>query len=130
LGLTYENDGEPELAEREYRLAGKLPEASLALGNLSWQIRGDAKEAMGHYRDALSREPIAAAANNLAWLMLVEGGSLSEARSLALSAVSEGERRGEPARVVESYRSTLAQIEAAIAAGAKARREDAPHLRD
>jgi tetratricopeptide (TPR) repeat protein len=121
LGLSYENGGDAALAEREYRLALPRPEAALAMGNLAWQLRGDAKESMGFYRDALASDKIPAAANNLAWLILVEGGSLSEARSLAALAVEEGGLRGEPERNLANYRSTLAQIEAAIKAGAKAR---------
>jgi tetratricopeptide (TPR) repeat protein len=121
LGLTYENDSELELAEREDRLALPLPQARLAMGNLSWQLRGDAKEAMGYYRDALAVDKLPAAANNLAWLILVEGGSLTEAKELAAMAVEEARIRGESERNINNYLSTLGQIEAAIAAGAKAR---------
>lgn len=120
LGLTYENDGEMALAEREYRLALPLPLARLAMGNLSWQVRGDAKEAMGYYRDALAVDKLPGAANNLAWLLVVEGGSLVEAKGLAELAVKEGIERGEPEKNIESYRATLSQIEAAIKAGGKA----------
>ena len=124
LGLTYENSGEMELAEREYRLALPQPLARLALGNLSWQVRGDAKEAMGYYRQALAADKIPGAANNLAWLLLLEGGSLTEARDLAAMAVEEAISRGEPEKDLESYRGTLAQIEAAIKAG----KSDPPKL--
>jgi Flp pilus assembly protein TadD len=106
-----------ELAEREYGLALPLPAAKLALGNLSWQVKGDAKKAMSLYRSALASDKIHGAANNLAWLLVVEGGSLEEAKELASMAVEEGLKRGEPENNIESYRGTLAQIEAAIKAG-------------
>jgi tetratricopeptide (TPR) repeat protein len=121
LGLTYEGGGQMDLAEREYGLALPLAEARLAMGNLAWQVRGDASEAMGHYRLALARDSIPAAANNLAWLILVEGGSLDEAKEWAALAVEEALRRREPDKTVANYRSTLAQIEAAIKAARQRR---------
>ena len=72
-------------------------------------------------RSALAADKIPGAANNLAWLLVVEGGSLAEARDLAALAVEEGLRRGEPEKNIESYRATLSQIEAAIKAGAGAK---------
>jgi Flp pilus assembly protein TadD len=116
LGLSYENGGDMELAEREYRLALPLPAARYAMGNLSYTVRGDAKEAMGYYRQALAQDKIPGAANNLAWLLVLEGGSLKEAKALAELAVEEGAKRGESEKNINSYRGTLAQIEAAIKA--------------
>ncbi|MDR2443735.1 MAG: hypothetical protein LBE31_09495 [Deltaproteobacteria bacterium] len=120
FGLAYENEGDLVLAEKEYRLALPKAEAYLALGNLAYQRDGDPKEAESNYRRALSREKLPAAANNLAWLLLVEGGDLNEALELANLAVLEGQKRGLPSKLMDNYKSTLAQIQKAILESSKA----------
>jgi tetratricopeptide (TPR) repeat protein len=113
LGLAYEKDGQLELAEREYKLARPLAQANYALGNLNFQ-KGKSAEARKFYQEALRVDKLPAASNNLAWLILTEGGDLNQARQLALQAVEEGQKRGEDEARLDSYRSTLRQIERAL----------------
>jgi Flp pilus assembly protein TadD len=114
LGVAYERDGETGLAEREYRLALPLPRAYLALGNLSFQ-EGETAKAEEYYLQALQRDDDPEAANNLAWLYLLERRQLREARRLARLAVEEARRRGLNDREIWSFQGTLAQIEKALA---------------
>jgi Flp pilus assembly protein TadD len=116
LGLAYEKDGETELAEREYRLAQPLPVASLALGNLFFH-KGDLPKAENYYRQALAREKLPQAANNLAWLYLTEGRKLEKARELSLMAIDEAKRQEHAPEEIRSYQGTLELIEKALAVG-------------
>jgi Tfp pilus assembly protein PilF len=115
LALAYEKDGELDLAEREYRFALPLPVANLGLGNIFFQ-KGEPKKAQQFYEKALETEIIPSAANNLAWLYLVEGGSLNEAERLATMAVQEAQKLGASSKEIESYQATLKQIQTAIEA--------------
>ncbi|MDR1310110.1 MAG: hypothetical protein LBL95_09495 [Deltaproteobacteria bacterium] len=116
LALTYEKDGELEIAEREYRAALPLGLAHLGLGNVLYQ-KGEVAKAQSSYRRAWVLDRLPAAANNLAWVLLLEGGSLDEALEMASQAVSEAQAQGLDKALVDNYRGTLGQVEQAIAAG-------------
>lgn len=120
LALAYERDGELDIAEREYRASLPLPLASLGLGNVLYQ-KGDAGAAMTRWRRAWRDGGLPAAANNVAWALLLDGGSLEEARELAARAVETSAGLGEDEAVVSNYRGTLSQIDAAIEAARRAR---------
>lgn len=89
LGLAYEQDGELDLAEREYEeAAGELPEARYYLGNLAF-AREDWDEAERQYEKAvrgLPEDP--RPRNNLAWLLYTRGRNLDRAEELARQAVT------------------------------------------
>jgi tetratricopeptide (TPR) repeat protein len=116
LALTYERDGELDIAEREYRAALPLPLASLGLGNVLYQL-GESKKAMGYWRQSWQVGHLPAAANNLAWVMLLDGGSLTEAQELAEQAVSLAVSQKLDPAIIANYQSTLNQIKTAISAG-------------
>jgi tetratricopeptide (TPR) repeat protein len=91
LGMSYESQGLPALAEREYQavLRGQPdhPGALLALGNHSFE-RGALQEAEQYYRRVLITVPEhAAASNNLAMVYLQRGDNLEEAERLAARAL-------------------------------------------
>lgn len=94
LGLSYEIEGRPELATREYDVAlsqshGYVP-ALIGLGNLAFE-RGALTEAEAYFRQALAVAPEDPGANNnLAMLYLVRGGDLNEAEQLASRALAQG----------------------------------------
>ncbi|MDR3135301.1 MAG: hypothetical protein LBU69_04315, partial [Deltaproteobacteria bacterium] len=69
LALSYEHNGELEIAEREYRAALPLGMACLGLGNVLYQ-QGEVDKALGFWRRSWHAEKIPAAANNLAWVLL------------------------------------------------------------
>ena len=108
LGVSYERDGETELAAREYRRALRVDphfaRARVNLGNLE-AAANRWTEAEVHYRRALqdaADDPDAL--NNLAYALLRRGRNLAEAEALAARAVRSGGPR-------ESlYRETLADI--------------------
>jgi len=85
LGVSYERDGELDLALREYERAATGATKSLALtyqGNIH-ATRHDVAMAEQKYRAALKVDPDnAMALNNLAWLLAQEGCDLDEAETL------------------------------------------------
>ncbi|MDR2368328.1 MAG: hypothetical protein LBF58_09515 [Deltaproteobacteria bacterium] len=124
LALTYEKDGELEIAEREYRAALPLAMAYLGLANVIYQ-RGEVGEALAFYRRAWQLGKIPAAANNLAWVLLLEGGSLAEALEMAGQAVSQAEADGLDQALIDNYRGTLGQVEQAIKADERRKGQEA-----
>ncbi|MFH1091955.1 MAG: tetratricopeptide repeat protein [Pseudomonadota bacterium] len=88
LGLSYEQSGQYDLAEQEYkRVAGKLPLAHLYWGNLLYGQK-QYQQAEEHYLKAIrglpdNPEPY----NNLAWLYYEQGLDLDEAERLARRAL-------------------------------------------
>jgi tetratricopeptide (TPR) repeat protein len=120
LALNYESNGEYEIAEREYKAAVPLGLAYLGLGNVLYQ-KGEVQAALVNYRRAWQVEKIPSAANNLAWVLLLEvgpkGGDLSEALEMATLAVSRAEELALDQTLINNYRSTLRQIEQAVKAG-------------
>ncbi|MDR0355649.1 MAG: hypothetical protein LBJ64_07920 [Deltaproteobacteria bacterium] len=119
LALSYENDGELDIAQREYRAALPLPTAYLGLGNVLYQ-KGEAGRALRHWRAAWRSGRLPAAANNVAWVLLLDGGSLDEAEEMAAQAVQEAQNQGLEQATIDNYLSTLKQIRAAITASRKA----------
>ena len=90
LGVSYERDGNFELAEREYNEALKdTPMAHFYLGNLYFE-QNQFDKAEREYRTALRQvdeKDTAPIYNNLAWLMHTQGKNSDEAVSLARKAV-------------------------------------------
>ncbi|MDR1676923.1 MAG: hypothetical protein LBS44_00865 [Deltaproteobacteria bacterium] len=113
LGLIYEKDGELDLAEREYKAAQPLALAYMGLGNVMYQ-KGEVRKALKYYRLAWQREKIPAVANNLAWVLLMEGGDLEEALETARQAVILAKEGGLEQQLIDNYQGTLNQVEQAI----------------
>lgn len=91
LGAVYEQEGRPELAQREYEAALRRDRrhagAHLGLGNLAVGRR-DLGEAERRYRAAIKADPrLADALNNLAWVYLTRGERADEAAALARRAI-------------------------------------------
>ncbi len=107
LGVSYERDGELDLALREYERAATGTMESLALtyqGNI-YSIRNNDTIAERKYRAALKVDPDnVVALNNLAWLLVREGRSLDEAESLIRHALEQHPEPREP------YENTLQTI--------------------
>ena len=107
LGVSYERDGELDLALREYERAATGTTESLALtyqGNI-YSIRNNHTIAKRKYRAALKVDPDnVVALNNLAWLLVREGRSLDEAESLIRHALEQHPEPREP------YENTLQTI--------------------
>lgn len=107
LGLAYEEDGDLDLARREYEEAAEeLPEAHYYLGNLAF-IREEWSKAERHYEKAMKGLPEdPRPRNNLAWLLYTRGRDLDRAEALAEQAVSlaAGAERGEYADTLEKIR--------------------------
>jgi tetratricopeptide (TPR) repeat protein len=95
-----------DAAIEEYKkVVAKKPSASVftLIGTLE-DARGNAFEAEKNYRKALEIEPTAPiAANNLAWLIAVNGGNLDEALQLAQMTVSRNQN-------VAGYHDTLGWV--------------------
>lgn len=77
LGVAYEQRGEFDLADREYRRAAELDREwalpLINLGNIAAR-QSEWQGAANHYRDALLRRPDhAEAMNNLAWVLTRDG---------------------------------------------------------
>ena len=111
LGVSYERDGNFELAEREYNEALKdTPMAHFYLGNLYFeQDLFDKAEA--EYRTALRQVDEQQAGpiyNNLAWLLHTQGKNTDEAVSLARKAVELADPQQQP-----TFENTLNAIVAA-----------------
>ena len=91
LGVTYEQDGKPDLALREYERAARGGMAATAWvyqANLHAD-QGDAKRAERAYRKALEIDPDhTMALNNLAWLLLEADRNLDEAEALVRRALT------------------------------------------
>jgi Flp pilus assembly protein TadD len=106
-GVIAENQGDFELALREYREAARdLPQARLGMANVYFQT-GRVDEAEREYKRLLSRSPDNPhALNNLAWLHLTTGGDLDEAERLSARAVALRPESDE-------FRDTLEQIRTA-----------------
>lgn len=107
LGVSYERDGELDLALREYERAATGPSKSLALtyqGNIH-STRNNRPLAERKFRAALKLEPDnVAALNNLAWLLVQDGRSLDEAEVLIRHAL---ELNPEPRAAYENTLKTL-----------------------
>jgi len=92
LGVSYERAGELDLALREYERAATGATETLALtyqGNIH-ASRNDASLAEQKYRAALQMDPDnVLALNNLAWLLVQEGGDLDDAESLIRHALEQ-----------------------------------------
>lgn len=111
LGVAYEAEGRLDLAAREYRRALRLDprfgRARLNLGNVE-AAAGRWARAEREFRRALAMLPgDPDPPNNLAVALLRQGGSLAEAESLAVRAVSLAGGRD------SLYRATLAEVRAA-----------------
>lgn len=111
LGITYEHNGQYELAEKEYQAA--IPDTPMAyfyLGNLYFgQNRLDMAER--EYRQALRKVAEAQAGpiyNNLAWLLHTMGKNSDEAENLARKAVDLATPKQRP-----TFENTLHSIVAA-----------------
>jgi tetratricopeptide (TPR) repeat protein len=90
LGETYLLSQQPDLAHRYFEMAASLDPKSavyqVRLGQLA-ETRGDWKDAIAKYKDALALEPSdALAKNNLAWVYAEHGGELQAALNLAQDA--------------------------------------------
>ncbi len=107
LGVSYERAGELDLALREYGRAATGATASMALtyqGNIH-ATRNDASMAERKYRAALEVDPDnVIALNNLAWLLVQQGGDLDEAETLIRHALERNPAPREP------YENTLKTI--------------------
>ena len=105
LGVTYEKNGEPDNALKEYEKASKkLPLAYLYMGNIYFQ-KDEFDEAESYYKRAISKDPDNADAyNNLAWLYYVKRKNLDEAEKLVLKAIELN-----PAKM-DIYQDTLDKI--------------------
>ncbi|MDR1085901.1 MAG: hypothetical protein LBP22_13870 [Deltaproteobacteria bacterium] len=119
LGQAYEQEGNLDLAEKEYLLAQPRPEAYLALGNLYFSRSKEPqsiRKAEEYYRKALNSAPSPEAANNLAWLYLSEGKLLGAAERLAQRALTEGYKARLSPENIKNFEDTLTQIQKARAA--------------
>jgi tetratricopeptide (TPR) repeat protein len=92
LGVLYEGQNLPHLAELQYRRAlaknARFDPALIAIGNLAFHA-GDYRQAAKHYRRVLKIQPDHGAANNnLAMVLLATGGNLKRAETLATRALS------------------------------------------
>lgn len=107
LGVTYERDGKPDLALREYERAARGSMRATAFvyqGNLH-AGRGNPARAEQAYRKALATDPDhGMALNNLAWLLLQEGGDLEEGERLIRHALRLDPEPREP------YEDTLRAV--------------------
>lgn len=105
LGLAYENNGDFDLAEKEYRIASeKFPAAYVYLGNLAF-TRERLDSAESFYRKAMEADPgNADALNNLAWLYYSQMKNLDEAERLAMKALELAKSKR------DIYRDTLEKI--------------------
>jgi tetratricopeptide (TPR) repeat protein len=119
LGLAYEQAGELDLALREYEAAGGLPLAMLGRGNVLFQ-QGQYRRAEAAYRRLLRGDLAPEAANNLAFMLILEGRKLQEAYRLATLAVEEGIKRHLDEEQVRNFRNTLNQAETALANSGRA----------
>lgn len=107
LGMAYEQKKEYALAIKEYEAAAKkLKIARLYLANARF-LNNQPDEAESLYREILRDDPGPDAYNNLAWLLYTRKKDLSEARDMALKAISLNPQNGQ-------YRDTLDKIEKAL----------------
>lgn len=109
LGVSYQADGELDLALREYRRAAELDDSwarPLINGGNVLATQQQWPQAAKQYRDALQRQPEQAEAmNNLAWVLLQQG-DLAQARHWAERAVDASPRTA-------AYLDTLAAVQGA-----------------
>jgi tetratricopeptide (TPR) repeat protein len=124
LGQAYESQGRPDLAEKEYLLAQPDPKAYLALGNLYFaKSNEDPKyrsQAAQYYRRALNAAPSPEAANNLAWLYMLDDRLYNTAENLARRAIREGKKQGLDEASLQNFQDTLLRIQRARALKEKA----------
>lgn len=107
LGVSYERDGELDLALREYERAatGKTKSRALTYQGNVYAARNEVRIAARKYRAALKVDPDnIMALNNLAWLLVQNDGSLDEAESLIRHALEQDPEPREP------YENTLKTI--------------------
>lgn len=107
LGVTYEQGGEYALALREYERAavGPAPAGALACQGNVHLARGDLPAAEARYRAALAADPDhLVALNNLAWLLVRQGGPRAEAERLIRRALALNPEPREP------YEDTLRAV--------------------
>lgn len=112
LGVTYETNGQPQLAAKEYRKAlsqdSRDARARVNLGNIE-AANGRWKSAEKCYRRALrDSSSDGDAMNNLAIALLRQRRNLDEARALAERAVALGGDRD------SVYRATLAEVTSGV----------------
>jgi tetratricopeptide (TPR) repeat protein len=113
LGLAYERSGELDLALREYEAARGLPLADLGRANVLFQL-GRYRRAEAAYRRLLKGELGPEAANNLAFMLVLEGRSPEKAYRLASQAVDEGIRRNLDDEQIRNFKNTRNQAEMAL----------------
>jgi tetratricopeptide (TPR) repeat protein len=116
LGLAYEKAGDLDLALREYEAAGPLPLALLGRGNVHFQ-QGRHRKAEAFYRSLLSGDLMPEAANNLAFMLVLENRDPEEAYRLASRAVEEAIKRNLDEEQVRNFKNTLNQAETALMHG-------------
>ncbi len=108
LGVSYQADGEFDLALREYRRAADLDDRwarPLINGGNTLVALEQWSQAAELYQDALHRQPEQAEAmNNLAWVLLQQG-DLAQARHWAERAVAASPH-------TTAYLDTLAAVQA------------------
>lgn len=107
LGVSYEHQGEMDLALREYERAavGSTTSAALTCQGNIYSARNDLPQAEAKYRAALQANPDNVfALNNLAWQLAHQVGGLAEAERLIRHALSLSPVPREP------YEDTLQTI--------------------
>ncbi|MCC5849405.1 MAG: tetratricopeptide repeat protein [Verrucomicrobia bacterium] len=107
LGVTYEQDGKPDLALREYERAerGNMRATALVYQANLHANQGEIELAERTYREALKVDPDQSMAlNNLAWLLAGEGRNLDEAESLIRHALQLNPEPRDP------YENTLRTV--------------------
>jgi len=100
LGVTYERNGEWDLAAREYERALRkdrtLVQARINLGNVRVAKR-EYREAKEEYREALELQPDhPEAVNNLAWAAILSGTGLEEAAERMEAILASEDHRTPP----------------------------------
>jgi hypothetical protein len=113
LGMVYEKKGELDLALREYEAAGQLSMALLGRANVLFHL-GQYRQAESVYRRLLSGDLAPEAANNLAFMLVLENRNPREAYRLASMAVEEGIKRHLDEDQVRNFKNTMNQAEIAM----------------
>jgi tetratricopeptide (TPR) repeat protein len=113
LGLAYEREGKLDLALREYEAAGSIPLAVLGKGNVLFQ-QGQYRRAEAAYRRLLRGDLMPEAANNLAFMLILEGRDPERAAELAERAVEEAIKRNLDEAQIRNFKNTQNQAETAL----------------